>query len=60
MHRDEPAAMSIDDRLDEVASLLATRFLRLTGGGMSDHAGLAGEARPPLCEGGVYVREAGR
>ncbi len=29
MHRDDPAAMSIDERLDEVASLLATGFLRL-------------------------------
>jgi hypothetical protein len=28
MH-DDPAAMSIDDRLDEIASLLATGFLRL-------------------------------
>jgi len=29
MHHDDPAAMSIDDRLDEIASLLATGFLRL-------------------------------
>lgn len=29
MHRDDPAAMSIDERLDEVASLLAAGFLRL-------------------------------
>jgi len=29
MYRDDPAAMSIDDRLDEVASLLAAGFLRL-------------------------------
>jgi hypothetical protein len=29
MHRDDPADMSIDERLDEVASLLATGFLRL-------------------------------
>ncbi|MBI5864794.1 MAG: hypothetical protein HZB38_09845 [Planctomycetes bacterium] len=29
MRHDDPAAMSVDDRLDEVASLLATGFLRL-------------------------------
>ncbi len=29
MHRDDLAAMSVDERLDEVASLLATGFLRL-------------------------------
>lgn len=29
MHRDDPAAMPVDDRLDEVASLLAAGFLRL-------------------------------
>jgi len=29
MHRDDPADMSIDERLDEVASLLGTGFLRL-------------------------------
>jgi hypothetical protein len=29
MHRDDPAAMSIEERLDEVASLLAVGFLRL-------------------------------
>lgn len=29
MHRDDPADMSIDDRLDELAYLLATGFLRL-------------------------------
>jgi hypothetical protein len=27
MHRDDPADISIDERLDEVASLLATGFL---------------------------------
>jgi len=29
MHRDDPAAMSIDERLDEVTSLLAAGFLGL-------------------------------
>jgi hypothetical protein len=29
MHRDDPAAMTIHERLDEVASLLAAGFLRL-------------------------------
>lgn len=29
MHRDAPAAMSTDERLDEIASLLAGGFLRL-------------------------------
>jgi len=29
VHRDDLAAMSIDERLDEVASLLAVGFLRL-------------------------------
>jgi hypothetical protein len=29
MHRDDSAAMSIDERLEEVASLLAAGFLRL-------------------------------
>lgn len=29
MHRDDPAAMSVDERLDEVASLLVAGFLRL-------------------------------
>jgi len=29
MHRDDPADMSIDDRLNEVTSLLAVGFLRL-------------------------------
>ena len=29
MHRDDPAHMSIDERLDELASLLAVGFLRL-------------------------------
>ena len=29
MHRDDPADMSIDKRLDEVASLLAAGFLRM-------------------------------
>jgi len=29
MHRDDPADISIDERLDELASLLATGFLRL-------------------------------
>lgn len=29
MHRDDPAAMSIDERLDGVASLLAVGFRRL-------------------------------
>jgi hypothetical protein len=29
MHRDDPPHMSIDERLDEVASLLAAGFLRL-------------------------------
>jgi hypothetical protein len=29
LHHDDPAAMSIDERLDEVASLLAAGFLRL-------------------------------
>ena len=29
MHRDDPPDMSIDERLDELASLLATGFLRL-------------------------------
>jgi len=29
MHRDDPAHMSIYERLDELASLLATGFLRL-------------------------------
>jgi len=29
MQRDDPAHMSIDERLDEVASLLAAGFLRL-------------------------------
>ena len=29
MHRDDPADMSIDERLDEIASLLAVGFLRL-------------------------------
>jgi hypothetical protein len=29
MHRDDPAATAVDDRLDEVASLLATGFRRL-------------------------------
>jgi len=29
MHRDDPADMSIDERLDELASLLAAGFLRL-------------------------------
>lgn len=29
MHRDDPAAMSVDERLNEVASLLAAAFLRL-------------------------------
>ena len=29
MHRDDTADMSIDERLDEVASLLAVGFLRL-------------------------------
>jgi hypothetical protein len=29
MHRDDPAALCADERLDEVASLLATGFLRL-------------------------------
>lgn len=28
MHRDDPADMSIDDRLDEVAGILAAGFLR--------------------------------
>jgi hypothetical protein len=28
MHRDDPAHMSIDDRLDELAALLAAGFLR--------------------------------
>ena len=29
MHRDDPAAMSVDDRLNAIASLLAAGFLRL-------------------------------
>lgn len=29
MHRDDPAATSVDERLDEIASLLAAAFLRL-------------------------------
>lgn len=29
MHRDDPAAMSVDEGLDEVAALLAAGFLRL-------------------------------
>jgi len=29
MHRDDPAGMSVYERLDEVASLLAVGFLRL-------------------------------
>lgn len=29
MRHDDPAAMSVDERLDEVASLLAAGFLRL-------------------------------
>jgi len=29
MQRDDPANMSIDDRLDEVATILAAGFLRL-------------------------------
>jgi hypothetical protein len=29
MHRDDPANMSIDERLDELTSLLAAGFLRL-------------------------------
>lgn len=29
MHRDDPAHMPVDERLDEVASLLAAGFLRL-------------------------------
>ncbi|MCC7409994.1 MAG: hypothetical protein IT442_18150 [Phycisphaeraceae bacterium] len=29
MNRNDPAAMSIDQRLDEIAALLATGFLRL-------------------------------
>ena len=29
MHRDDPAGLSIDERLDGVASLLAAGFLRL-------------------------------
>jgi len=29
MHRDDPAAMSVDERLDEITSLLAVGFLRL-------------------------------
>lgn len=29
MHRDDPAAMSVDERLDEITSLLADGFLRL-------------------------------
>lgn len=29
MNRDDPAAMSIDERLDELTSLLAAGFLRL-------------------------------
>jgi len=29
MHRDDLASMSVDERLDEVASLLAVGFLRL-------------------------------
>ncbi len=29
MHRDDPAAMSVDERLDEMTSLLAVGFLRL-------------------------------
>lgn len=31
MHRDDTASMSIDERLVEVASLLAAGFLRLKG-----------------------------
>lgn len=31
MNRDDPAAMSADERLDEVTSLLAVGFLRLKG-----------------------------
>ena len=29
MHRDDPAVMSIDERLEEIGSLLAIGFLRL-------------------------------
>lgn len=42
MHRDDPAYMSIDERLDEVASLLATGFLRLKQRTAPSSSGVAG------------------
>lgn len=50
MHRDDPAAMSVDERLDEVTSLLATGFLRLKRRTGCLPPGASSSPGPATCE----------